>query len=111
MRVVAAEKNRTGVPFRFVNFDFPDDLLAAQRELHRIAADLQAAYEALPRTVEPLPGSPGWTDEQQQQIGDLRARRLELATTVFTHPYWAGLEGPEAVRARSALKHADGVKA
>ncbi|MEU8994105.1 hypothetical protein AB0C95_04660 [Streptomyces caniferus] len=101
-------------------FDFPQDLLDAQLELHRVRAELSAVYEQLPWSAEPLPGwthakengrafassrpdSPGYTDEEKKLVEELRARRLELATTVFTHPFWATCD--DAVTARSALKH------
>lgn len=35
-----------------------------------------------------------------------QVRILELTTFVITHPYWATLEGPDRVEARTALKHA-----
>ncbi|MGK5629148.1 hypothetical protein [Streptomyces sp. URMC 123] len=105
--------------------DFPADLLQAQRELHEVRARLQEVCARLPWSVEPLPGfrqtqaegywrdverpdSPGWTDEEQQLVAQLRQRAQELSITVATHPFWATLEGPDRVKARMALKHAHG---
>ncbi|BDH12852.1 hypothetical protein [Streptomyces hygroscopicus] len=102
-------------------FDFPKDLLDAQRELQRVRADLAALYKRLPWSVEPLPGwkhtrdqgyyyeteradSPGWTEDEKAEVDRLRAHQLELATTVLTHPFWATCD--DAPTARSALKHA-----
>ncbi|MFI9080978.1 hypothetical protein ACIGW8_31670 [Streptomyces sioyaensis] len=101
-------------------FDFPRDLVAAQLELHRVRSELSALYKRLPWSVVPLPGwthtkdggryyeskrpdSPGWTDEEKQQVNDLRARQMELVTHIFVHDFWASC--PDPVTARSALKH------
>lgn len=101
--------------------DFPDDLVQAQRDLNQVTAQLHAAYAELPWSAAPeagwqredrqpsvsFPDSPGWTDEQKQQIEELRARRLQLAETIVTHEYWATHSGADAVAARTALKHID----
>ncbi|MEV7470891.1 hypothetical protein ACWDFH_27505 [Streptomyces kronopolitis] len=101
-------------------FDFPGDLVAAQLELHRVRSELSALYKRLPWSVVPLPGwthtkeggrayestfpdSPGWTDEEKQQVNDVRARQMELVTHIFAHDFWASC--PDPVAARSALKH------
>ncbi|MFK8851190.1 hypothetical protein [Streptomyces sp. Ac-502] len=106
-----------------MSYDFPDDLLHAQRDLDQATADLHALYATLPISAEPTeayrddretgywharerPASPGWTEEQKRQVADARARRLELTSAVVTHVFWATLGGPDAVKARSALKHA-----
>ncbi|MFI0915571.1 hypothetical protein [Streptomyces abikoensis] len=111
-------------------FDFPTSLRQAQLELHQVTADLRALGRTLPWSVVPLPGwsrpdghwypssrpdSPGWTEEQQQQVAALRARVLELSTAVGTHPFWSTVAEGKVVEARMALKHvhehADGDKA
>lgn len=101
-------------------FDFPDDLMEAQAQLYKVRAELSALYSRLPWPVEPLPGwthtkedgryyeskrpdSPGWTDEEKQQVSDLRARQMDLVTRIFAHSFWASCEDP--VTARTALKH------
>ncbi|MFH9226169.1 hypothetical protein ACH4NT_14845 [Streptomyces lydicus] len=101
-------------------FDFPQDLVDAQAQLHQVRAELSALHKRLPWSVEPLPGwthtkdsgryyeskrpdSPGWTDEEKQQVNELSARQMELVTHIFTHPFWDTCEDP--VTARAALKH------
>ncbi|MFG2894938.1 hypothetical protein [Streptomyces sp. NPDC048248] len=99
-------------------FDFPQDLLDAQLELHQVQAELHALYERLPWSAEPMKGhggdfwrprlrtdSPGYTDDEKAQLAALRARQLDLAVTVSCHAYWASCLG-DVVKARSALKHA-----
>jgi hypothetical protein len=101
-------------------FDFPQDLLDAQLELHQVQAELHALYEGLPWSAEPLPGwspkesrshypsqrldSAGWSDEDKRQVAAVRARQMELAILVVTHSFWATCD--DQVIARSALKHA-----
>ncbi len=101
-------------------FDFPRDLVDSQAQLHTVRSELSALYKRLPWSVEPLPGwthtkeggryfeskrpdSPGWTDEEKQQVNALRAREMHLVTNILTHDFWASC--PDAVTARSALKH------
>ncbi|MFF0630349.1 nucleic acid-binding protein [Streptomyces sp. NPDC004296] len=50
------------------------------------------------------PDSPGWSDAEQQQVAELRARVLDLSQRVVTHAFWSSCENAPA--ARSALKHA-----
>ncbi|MEV0090481.1 hypothetical protein [Streptomyces sp. NPDC050738] len=103
------------------NFAFPDDLSAAQLDLHKAQAEHQAFALTLPLGAEPLdevddkshwyrrnhprPASPGYTPEQATELARLRALVLELATKVVTHPYWETVEAGSRVDARTALKH------
>ncbi|MER5973306.1 hypothetical protein ABT112_26870 [Streptomyces sp. NPDC002055] len=104
------------------DFAFPDDLVAAQRELDAVRADLARAVATLPWSVEPAPGfrqskadgywsnrelpdSPGWGKENEELVAGLRRRQVALAETVVTHPFWNTLSGPDRVAARTALKH------
>ncbi|MEU5324343.1 hypothetical protein AB0G67_47680 [Streptomyces sp. NPDC021056] len=86
-------------------YDYPDDLLNAQRDLTRVRADLAALLNALPYSVEPMeawarpegcwlatararPHSPGWTEAEQQQVAELRDREREMAIAIVTHDFW-----------------------
>ncbi|MFE2189153.1 hypothetical protein [Streptomyces sp. NPDC059455] len=96
-------------------YDFPPDLLAAQEELHQVAAALTALLEGLPWSVEPHPGfsdpdiwrprqrpaTDGWTEEDQKEV----QRQRELTITVVTHAFWVNFEGPDLVTARTQLEH------
>lgn len=100
--------------------EFPSDLLAGQEELHQVRAQLAALLKRLPWSVEPMdgfsddagwrkvvrPASPGWTSEEQAEVEKLRRREHELTVFVTTHHFWSEVTGPEAVEARSVLKHA-----
>ncbi|MFD9138501.1 nucleic acid-binding protein [Streptomyces bottropensis] len=104
-------------------YDYPDDLLTAQRDLTQVRADLAALLAALPYSVEPIeawqrpqgywhdtsrafPDSPGWTEQEKREVATLRTRELELVTVILTHPLWADVSGPDAPEARSRLKQA-----
>lgn len=108
--------------------DFPDDLRDAQLRLHQARSAYRALCRELPWSVEPaegwtgeeghyssyrreFPESPGWSEEQRAEEARLRELVLTLSIDVSTHPYWAALTGPDVVKARMALKHAEPVGA
>ncbi|MEV6315972.1 hypothetical protein [Streptomyces sp. NPDC051776] len=80
-------------------YDFPEDLLKAQQELHRVRHELSALYGRLPQYTD------GWRDEDHMNVRTLLDRDLELAVFVSTHAFWDSLEGPARVSARMVLKH------
>ena len=101
-------------------FDFPQDLLDAQRELHQVRAELAALYERLPWSVDPITGLgedywrstacasptlPARPTRKGSRSLQLRARQLELTSPSCSPPFWASCPG-DVVKARSALKHA-----
>ncbi|MEU9267278.1 nucleic acid-binding protein [Streptomyces sp. NPDC048251] len=104
-------------------YDYPDDLLKAQRDLHAVRADLAVLFKALPYSVEPMeawarpegywlstspahPDSRGWTDSEQRQVAQLRERERELAAMIVTHGFWNEVAEPERPDARSGLRYA-----
>lgn len=103
-------------------YDFPQDLRDAQLALHQTQSEYEQYARALPWSAEPMPGwegdkqlhsgyraskpdSPGYTEEQHQQVAAYRARLLELGTQVMTHPFWEALKGSDLFAARMQLKH------
>ncbi|MFI8008258.1 hypothetical protein [Streptomyces sp. NPDC086010] len=103
-------------------YTFPKDLLDLQTALDEVQAEHDQFAQVLPWSAEPMPGwkapkqlhsdhqpekpdSPGYTPEQAERLAGCRARILELTTQVITHPFWATLDGPDRVEARTALKH------
>ncbi|MEU6707135.1 hypothetical protein [Streptomyces wuyuanensis] len=106
------------------DYNFPDDLRDAQLRLHQARSAYRALCRALPWSVEPaegwtgeeghyssyrreFPESPGWSEAQRAEEARLRELVLTLSIEVSTHPYWAALAGPDVVKARMALKHAE----
>lgn len=96
-------------------YDYPDDLLTAQQDLTQVRVNLTGLYGRLPYSVKPLdagqrpegyPDSPGWTEQEQQDVAALRQRERELAAVIVTHAFWGKVAGPERPDARSKLKHA-----
>ncbi|WP_405467182.1 hypothetical protein [Streptomyces canus] len=101
-------------------YDFPKDLLEAQGELEEVRGELKILLKRQPWSVEPLaawtahenhwrpssrPDSPGWDPEDQQRIGTLRTRELELAALIVGHPFWKEIAAEERADARTKLKH------
>ena len=104
-------------------FDYPGDLLIAQRNLQAVRDELAVLLKALPYSVEPMdawarpegywlaksrsyPDSPGWSDSEQEQVATLRKRELDLTGVVVAHGFWSSVAGPERPDARSGLRHA-----
>ncbi|MEV8547687.1 nucleic acid-binding protein [Streptomyces sp. NPDC051572] len=52
------------------------------------------------------PDSPGWTDQEQQDVAELREQERELSAAIVTHTFWSEVAAPERTDARSQLKHA-----
>ncbi|MFD4756906.1 nucleic acid-binding protein [Streptomyces sp. NPDC058426] len=52
------------------------------------------------------PTSPGWSEEERQEVAALRERQRDLAAVIVTHAMLASLPAGERIRARDALKHA-----
>ncbi|GAA3372548.1 hypothetical protein GCM10017744_104490 [Streptomyces antimycoticus] len=100
-------------------YDFPEDLLTAQEELHQVVHALRALYDRLPWSVEPHPGfhdpeywrprqrpaTDGWSEEDRAEVHRLRAQQQELSIKIVTHPFWTKLEGLDLVTARTVLKY------
>jgi hypothetical protein len=104
-------------------YDFPDDLLQAQRDLNQVRADLEALNKQLPYSVEPMeawqrpegywlatprayPDSPGWSEQEQKEVAALREKERDLTAVILTHAFWSEVAAPERPDARSQLKHA-----
>ncbi|MET8771171.1 nucleic acid-binding protein [Streptomyces sp. NPDC004658] len=100
-------------------YDFPDDLLTAQRDLNQVRADLAALYERLPYSVEPMeawqrpegywlatspayPDSPGWSEQERKGVATLQERERELTGVILTHAFWDTVAGPERPHALAA---------
>jgi hypothetical protein len=93
------------------DYDFPDDLVAAQRAIREVRAELTDLYGQLPHYTEPVaaftdsrgevrPASSGsWSEEDWAAVATLRQQELELATTIVMHPYFEALEGPARAEA------------
>ncbi|MGP4091563.1 hypothetical protein [Streptomyces sp. KR55] len=101
-------------------YDFPKDLIEAQDELDEVRGELKKLPKKQPWSVEPLPAwtthenawrtssrpdSPGWDSVDQQRIGTLRAREVELAALIVGHSFWKGIAAEERTPARDQLKH------
>ncbi|SOE47910.1 hypothetical protein SAMN05446589_0168 [Streptomyces sp. OV198] len=102
------------------SYDFPQDLTDAQDELRQVRANLQTVYRRVPWSAEPLdawethenawrpssrPASPRLGPQDAAEIARLRAREVELATTIVTHAYWSSFAPTDVLAARDALKH------
>lgn len=114
---------RTTVGAVATTYEFPDELLAVQKALDQVRADLTALYERLPYSAEPMeawqrpegywlatsrayPDSPGWSEQEQKQVATLREQERSLTGVIVTHAFWDQVAASERPDARSKLKHA-----
>ncbi|MFH9656169.1 hypothetical protein ACH4MT_35510 [Streptomyces anulatus] len=105
-------------------YDFPQDLRDAQIALHQAQSEYDQYVRTLPWSAGPMPGwqadkqlhsdyrsakpdSPGYTEEQHQQVAAYRKLLLELSAQVSTHPFWQTLDPGNVVPGRMQLKHVD----
>ncbi|MER5950245.1 hypothetical protein ABT127_29770 [Streptomyces sp. NPDC001904] len=98
---------------------FPSDLLAAQKLLAELGAQLAAFAKERPWSLEPVeaisdtqgwramerPASPGWSDDDRAAYATLWEELRKTAALVGGHRYWAAFEGPDLVKRRMLLKH------
>lgn len=116
-------------PAPFDPHAYPADLVAAQRTAAELYAALHALQARLPWSREPhegwpaetergrerpaRPASPGWSPEDAAEFDRLLEELRAATATVQCHPWWErckaeGIEGPNMVKARQNLKHAEG---
>ncbi|GGX67061.1 hypothetical protein [Streptomyces minutiscleroticus] len=107
----------------FDPFDFPADLIAAQREAAELHAELHRFQATLPWSREPhegweapeqnggpqgrrsaRPATEGWTEEQAETYDTLWKRWRDKSTEVHMHAHWKRCTGAVAYEARQALK-------
>jgi hypothetical protein len=95
-------------------------LEASAAELDAVRRELQTLLKEQPWSAELLPSwtthenawrpasrpeSPGWDPADQESIGRLRAREVELVTVIVCHRFWLNIDPAERATALSALKH------
>lgn len=112
-------------PAPFDPHDFPDDLIAAQREAADLYVRLHVFQATLPWSREQhdgwpeekergrersgRPATPGWTAEEAAEYDRLYAALRKATAAVITHRWWErcgkeGTKGGDLVKARQALR-------
>jgi len=84
------------------DYDFPADLLDAQRAYWVADARVQEVTDALPSSQEVLEGA--MTDEQHTELAEARNARLAALEALNRHPWWGTVDDP--YKARIALQTA-----
>lgn len=81
-------------------------------------AELTAQHKHLPYSMEPMealqrpegywlatspsyPDSPGWSEQEQREVAELRMRERDLTGVILTHAFWNEVAGPEQPDVRS----------
>ncbi|MGC5012500.1 hypothetical protein ACLQ2R_17185 [Streptosporangium sp. DT93] len=68
------------------DYEFPDDLLDAQRAYWAADARVQEVTDALPSPQEVLEGAQ--TEEQGEELARVREERLLALEALNRHPWW-----------------------
>lgn len=98
--------------------DFPSDLITAEQQRQQAATARARLARTLPWSAKPLdgfsdpdiwrprarPDSPGYSDEQAAQWGELQDAQLKWSEQVAGHKFWDTFTGAEAVAVRMELK-------
>ncbi|WP_035858985.1 hypothetical protein [Kitasatospora cheerisanensis] len=95
-------------------FDFPEDLVAAQRALEAARAARAEFLASVPVWTEPqpemvlkdgvVPGGEGWSEEQKAENRQLLEAEQQASHAVSTHPFWEALRDEDHERARTELE-------
>lgn len=68
------------------DYEIPDDLIAAQRAYDEADRRVQEVTDALPSAQEVMEGA--MTDEQRDQLVEVREARLAALEALNRHPWW-----------------------
>lgn len=79
-------------------YDFPDDLLQAQKDYYAADTEVNRVTDALPSSVDVVAGAAAFTDEQRAELGAARAERLRLVDVLYDHPFWKDVDDQHAAR-------------
>ncbi|GAA4221588.1 hypothetical protein FHR32_005147 [Streptosporangium album] len=84
-------------------YEFPPDLLDAQRAYVAAHARVQEVTDALPSSMATLAGEAEVSEEQREELAAARAERLRWVSVLYAdHPWWATVDNP--AKARAALQ-------
>lgn len=86
-------------------YEFPNDLLEAQRDFYAADARARELSDAWPLSTSVLAGEANPpTDEQRAELGAARAEALRLIGILYGHPWFETVDDAKA--ARIALQQA-----
>ena len=86
------------------DYEFPDDLLAAQRAYYKADEHVQEATDEMPSSVDVLAGQAEVTEKQRAKLTKAREARLLLVDELYRHPWFKTVDDPH--KARMALQKA-----
>ncbi|MFF4414547.1 hypothetical protein ACFYY8_18635 [Streptosporangium sp. NPDC001559] len=72
------------------DYDFPDDLIAAQRAFWEADAQVKEVTDRLPSSIAIAAGEAEISSEQHEELDRVRAARLEALDALNNHPWWGG---------------------
>ncbi|MER7126729.1 hypothetical protein [Micrococcus luteus] len=70
------------------DYEFPPDLIEAQRAYYAADARVQEVTDALPSSVAIVAGEAEISDGQRAELAQARAARLDALETLNKHPWW-----------------------
>ncbi|MEV0830924.1 MULTISPECIES: hypothetical protein [Streptosporangiaceae] len=78
------------------DYEFPDDLLAAQRAYYKADEHVQEATDEMPSSVDVLAGEAQVSQEQRDELAAARTARLDALDILNRHPFWAAMDNRHA---------------
>lgn len=77
-------------------YDFPPDLIAAQRAFWEADARVREVTNKLPSSIAIAAGEAEVSDEQRAELDQVRAARLEALAVQNRHPWWEAVDNRHA---------------
>lgn len=79
-------------------YDFPPELIDAERQLVQAREDLAATYAKLPQYTDE------WSEQDTAHVAELQELQRTLAEMIQGHEHWSTYAREDLVEARMALK-------
>jgi hypothetical protein len=73
-------------------YEFPEDLLQAQRDFYAAEARVHELVDAMPSSVDVANLEAEVSDEQREALEAARATRMDIVMTLHRHPWWETVE-------------------
>ncbi|WP_055477563.1 hypothetical protein [Sphaerimonospora mesophila] len=88
------------------DYDFPSDLIEAQRAFLAADARCEELAQQGPPATAIVEGTAAMPENLRQELEAARAERLRLISVLYGHPFWGEIPQSDWFAARMALREA-----